>query len=455
MGTILLRNATILSMDSERRVFENGDVLVRDDRIAAVGAVDPAEADQADEVVDLTGRMVLPGLVNTHVHTSQQLERGLADDVDLLTWLHDRTWPFESALTEEDQYLSTLACGCELIRSGVTTFAEAGGQHMDATGRAVENLGLRARLCISSMDCGEGLPEGWVRPIQEVLAEQKGLYDRWHGKAGGRIGVWFGLRTIFNCSDELIVATKDMADTLQTGVHMHVAEIQEEVRFARQTRGASTVEHLGALGALGPNLLAVHHVWLTTKEVDLLALHDVKTSHNAAAAMRYLGFAPVPEMLRKGVAVSIGTDGAPSNNHMDMMSEMYLVSLIHKGRHLDPCAVTADKVLEMATVMGARCMLMDDSVGSLSEGMKADLMVVNPRDFGSLPVHDPVSALVGAMYSANVESSMCDGRWLMRDRKVLTVDMEGLLDEIQSRADAVRRRAGIELPPRFPVVRVR
>jgi 5-methylthioadenosine/S-adenosylhomocysteine deaminase len=189
--------------------------------------------------------------------------------------------------------------------------------------------------------------------------------------------------------------------------------------------------------------------------VDLLALHDVKTSHNAAAAMRYLGFAPVPEMLRKGVAVSIGTDGAPSNNHMDMMSEMYLVSLIHKGRHLDPCAVTADKVLEMATVMGARCMLMDDSVGSLSEGMKADLMVVNPRDFGSLPVHDPVSALVGAMYSANVESSMCDGRWLMRDRKVLTVDMEGLLDEIQSRADAVRRRAGIELPPRFPVVRVR
>ncbi|MFV0422443.1 amidohydrolase [Oleidesulfovibrio sp.] len=455
MGSTLLRNATVLSMDAERRIFENGDVLIKDDRIAAVGVVEPQDADAADEVLDMAGRIVLPGLVNTHVHTSQQLERGLADDVDLLTWLHDRTWPFESALSEEDQYLSTLACGCELIRSGVTTFGEAGGQHVDATGRAVEELGLRANLCLSSMDCGEGLPDGWVRPTQEVLAEQKGLYDRWHGKADGRINMWFGLRTIFNCSDELIVATKDMADTLNTGVHMHVAEILEEVRFAEQTRGATTVEHLASLGALGANLLAVHHVWLTPKEVDLLALHNVKTSHNAAAAMRYLGFAPVPEMLRKGISVSIGTDGAPSNNHMDMMSEMYLVSLIHKGRHLDPYAVTAERVLEMATVMGAQCMLMEESIGSLSAGMKADLIVVNPCDFGTLPVHDPVSAMVGAMYSANVESSMCDGRWLMRDRKVLTVDMESVLGEIQSRADTVRKRAGIQLPPRFPVTKVR
>ncbi len=452
MSTILLRNATVVSLDAERHVFENGDVLIHGDRIVAVGVVDLQRVGQVDEELDMTGRIVLPGLINTHVHTAQQLERGLADDVDLLTWLHDRTWPFESALDEEDQYLSALACGCELIRSGVTTFAEAGCRHVDATARAVEKLGLRARLCQSAMDCGQGLPKGWVRPTEQVLEEQKMLYQAWHGRADGRIGMWFGLRTIFNCSDELITGTKDLADSLNTGMHMHVAEIREEVEFAQQNRGATTVEHLHALGALGPNLLAVHHVWLTPHEVDLLARYDVKASHNPAAAMRYLGFAPVPEMLRKGIAVSLGTDGAPSNNRMDMFSEMYLASLIHKGRHLDPRAVTADRVLEMATVLGARCLLAEDTIGALAPGMKADIAVVNPRDFSSLPVHDPVSALVGAMHGSNVESSMCDGHWIMRDRKVLGVDMEALLDEVQARAKAVRKKAGIRTVPSFPTI---
>lgn len=455
MAQTLIRNGFVISMNADRQAFENGDVLVEDDRIKAVGIVPEDMIAPDADIVDATGSIVLPGLVNTHVHTSQQLERGLADDVDLLTWLHERTWPFESSLTDEDSYFSSLACGLELIRSGVTAFAEAGGQKVDSMGRAVTDLGLRAALCESIMDCGEGLPDGWVRSTDECIERQLAHYDNWHGKADGRIRTQFGLRTIFNCSDDLITRTKTLADEKGVAIHMHVAEVLEEVRFVQETRGATTVEHMHKLGALGPNLLAVHTVWMTPRELDMFRLHDVKVSHNPAAAMKVLGFAFIPEMLERGIAVSIGTDGAPCNNRMDMIDEMWLTTLLHKGRTLNPKTVPAESIIEMATLNGARCMLWEDEIGSLEPGKKADLVVVHPRSAGTLPVHDPVSALVYAMHSSDVESTMCNGQWLMRDGKVLTVDEEAVLEEAKSRAAFLRKKAGIELPDRFPTVRVR
>ncbi|UIJ39349.1 amidohydrolase [Desulfobaculum bizertense] len=455
MAQKLLKNGFIISMNAERQAFENGDVLVEDDRIKAVGVV-PEEMIAPDaEVMDVTGCIVTPGFVNTHVHTSQQLERGLADDVDLLTWLHERTWPFESSLTEEDSYLSSLACGLEMIRTGVTTFAEAGGQKVNGMGRAVTELGLRAALCQSTMDCGEGLPDGWVRSTDECIETQLAHYEKWQGAADGRLRVWFGLRTIFNCSDDLILRTKALADEKGVGIHMHCAEVLEEVRYVEETRGATTVEHLNKIGALGPNLLAVHTVWLTPREIDLFRLHNVKVSHDPAAAMNVLGFAFVPEMLDRGIAVSIGTDGAPCNNRMDMIDEMWLTTLIHKGRTLKPTAVPAETVLEMATLNGAKCMLWEDEIGSLEPGKKADLVVVHPSSPGTLPVHDPVSAMVYAMHSSDIEATMCDGNWLMKDKKVLVVDEEAVLEEAKSRATFLRKKAGIVLPDRFPTVKVR
>lgn len=456
MQSLLLTNATIVSMNKERTVFLHGDILVEDDRLVAVGTV-PADrkahllAHAPEQVVDCTDKIVMPGLVNTHVHTSQQLERGLADDVDLITWLHERTWPFESNLSAEDAYYSSLLCGCELIRSGVTTFAEAGGQHVDSMGRAVTELGLRAALCQSALDCGEGLPEGWVKPTAEMLDLQVAQHKTWQGAASGRIRHFFGLRTVFNNSDELITKTKRLADQYGTMIHMHVAEILDEVRFCQATRGHTTVEHLAHLGALGPNLLAVHTVWLTQREIDLFALHNVKVSHNPAAAMRVLGFALVPEMLEKGVCVSIGTDGAPSNNRMDMMDEIYLTSLIHKGRRLNSCIMPAETVLEMATIRGAEALLWDTETGSLEPGKKADLIVINPRHPGSLPMHNVTSQLVYAMHSHNVESSMADGQWLMRDHKLMTVNEDHIIDQSIARAQAIRERAGIPLSCRFPL----
>jgi len=443
----LLRGATLLTQDPACSPVLHADLLVEGDRIVAIGVVGssipPGRLQPGCEIVEAAGKLVLPGLVNTHVHTSQQLGRGLADDVDLLTWLRERTWPFESALTLEDSHFSTLACGIELIRSGVTTFAEAGGWHVDGMGAAIDRLGLRAVLCQSVMDLAEGLPEGWSNAPQALIDLQRRQHERWHGAADGRVRHWFGLRTVFNCSDELMHRTKAEADRQGVGIHMHVAEIPGEIAYMRARSGAGTVEHLHRLGLLDRNLLAVHAVWLTARELDLFALHDVKVSHCPAAAMRVLGFAFVPEMLDRGITVGLGTDGAPSNNRMDLIDEMHLTALIHKGRRLDPAVMPAQAVLRMATLGGARALLMDDEIGSLSVGKKADLIVVDPRDAATLPVHDPTSAMVYSMHSSNVEASMCNGRWLMRDRKVLTVDEDEIVGAIQQRAEAIKARAGI------------
>jgi 5-methylthioadenosine/S-adenosylhomocysteine deaminase len=451
MNQTLLKNAYIVTMDEHEQVYAKGSVLIQDDRIAAVGDVDPQSVRADAQTFDCTGKIILPGLINTHVHTSQQLGRGLGDDVNLLTWLHERTFPYESSLTPEDSYVSTLLTCIEQIRAGVTSFAEPGGQFVKSMARAVSQAGLRAKLAKSSMDSGEGLPKIWQRTTDEELDQQVQDLEALHNSADGRVQVWFGLRTIFNNSDNLIVRTKELADHYDVGVHMHVAEVKEEVEYCKSLHGVGTVRHLEDLGVLDSNFLAVHTVWLDDEEVALFAKRNVKVSHNPAAAMRVLGFAKVPKMLDAGICVTIGTDGAPSNNRMDLIDEMWLTSLIHKGWRLDPTVMKAQDILRMVTTNGARALLDEENIGSLAVGKKADLIVINPASAGMFPLHDPIANLVTSMHSSNVESTMCDGKWLMKDRTILTIDEAAILREAQQRADAIRKRAGIQLRDRFPV----
>lgn len=453
MAKTLLLNAQIVTLDAEQRQWNDGALLIDGDRIVSIGHSRDLLAQAAPDVqrIDLRGRIVLPGLINTHVHTSQQLGRGLADDVDLLVWLRERVWPYENNLTEDDSYVSSLLCGLELIRSGVTCFGEAGGQFVGGMARAITELGLRANLSRSSMDTGIGLPERWQETTDQALAAQVELYERWHGAANDRIRIWFNLRTIFNNSDAQIVRTKALADQYHTGIQMHVAEIREEVEFARETRGATTVTHLNRLGVLGPNLLAVHTVWLTDEEIRMFADHDVPVSHNPAAAMRVLGFAKVPEMLDAGICVTIGTDGAPCNNRMTLIDDMWLTALIHKGRLLSPTTMPAQTILKMVTNHAARAMLWDDQIGALEPGKKADLVVIDPNSANMLPLHDTVANLVSAMQAHNVASVMVDGQWLLRDGVILTVDEAEVFAEAKRRAAAIAARAGIVLPQRFNV----
>ena len=427
-----LKNGYIVSMDQQDTVFDGGGVLVEDDRITAVGKVDPRLVKPDAEVIDLQGRYVLPGFVNTHVHTSQQISRGVGDDVDFICWLHDRMWPFESNMTEEDSYVSTLMTSLELIRSGVTSFAEPGGQFVSGMARGTAESGLRGKLAKSVMDCGEGLPEIWQRTMEQELEQQVADLEKFHNTADGRVQVWFGLRTIFNNTDELCVRTKELADKYGVGIHMHVAEAKEEKEYTYARWGEGTVKHLERLGVLDKNLLAVHTVWLTDEELELFKKREVKISHNPASAMRVLGFARIPKMLAMGLRPSIGTDGASSSNHMDMVDEMWLTSLIHKGWRLDPTVVPSQDILRMATKWGARALLDEDLYGSLECGKKADLIVIDPHGPSMMPVNDKIAALVTAMHSANIQSTMCDGKWLMRDRKILTLDEEAILKEAEA-----------------------
>ncbi|WP_042275093.1 amidohydrolase [[Clostridium] dakarense] len=454
MTQLLIKNAYLITMNDERDVYENGNILIEDNIIKAVGKFDNSIVDKNAEIYDANGKILMPGLINTHVHLSQQLGRGIADDVDLLTWLRDRVWPYESSFDYNDSLISSTACCIELIRSGVTTFLESGGQYVDAMVEAVDKTGIRACLAKSVMDQGEGLPEAWQKTCEEELKTQIDLFEKYNNTSNERVKIWFALRTIFNNSDELIVKTKELADKYNTGIHMHIAEIADEVDFAKTRNGLPTVEHLNSLGALGPNLLAVHTVWLTNREIDLFRLNNVKVSHNPAAAMKVvLGFASIPEMLDKGIPVSIGTDGAPSNNRMDMMRDMYLTSLIHKGRTLNPTVVNAEKILEMATINGAKCALLNKEIGSLEVGKKADMIILNPNTIHSLPMHNPIGNIVYAMSSENIESTICDGKWLMKEKKILVLDESKLLEKIKEQAKKIREKSNIKLNSNFNIIK--
>lgn len=397
----------------------------------------------ATETYDASGRMVIPAFVNTHCHTSQQLGRGLADDVGLLTWLHERIWPYETALDEADSEISALACAIEQIRNGCTLIADPGGRHVDGMARGIATSGIRALLGRSTMDDGEGRPPVDQETTAQALDRQDELAARWHGGAGGRLSFSYTLRTLFNCSDDLITATVERARALGTVAQMHVAEIPEENAYARATRGTSTVRHLDRLGALGPGLLAVHATWVDDEEIELLAARRCPVSHNAASNLKILGTPRIADMVDAGVVVGLGTDGAPSNNRMSVIDEMWLASIVQKGLRRDPTALPAEQVLRMATIDGARALGMDSVVGSIELGKRADLVVIDPRTPNFATAADPVSALVTALKSENVESVLCDGEWLLRDRRLTRVDELAVLAEATARAAAVRERAGL------------
>ncbi|KAI3467761.1 hypothetical protein Pfo_024424 [Paulownia fortunei] len=361
-------------------------------------------------------------------------------------------------MTEEDSYISTLLCGIELIHSGVTCFAEAGGQHVSGMARAVELMGIRACLTQSVMDAGEGLPASWAkRTAEECIKSQKDLHKKHHNTADGCIRIWFGLRQIMNSTDRLLTETRDAAKELNTGIHMHVAEIPYENQLVVERQGVDhgTVTYLEKIKLLQHNLLAAHTVWVNEDEVGLLSKSGVKVSHCPAAAMHMLGFAPVREMIDAGVCVSLGTDGAPSNNRMSIVDEMYLASLINKGREVfakgttDPTVLPAETILEMATTNGAKSVLWDKEIGSLEVGKKADMIVVNPSTWSMMPIHDCISSLVYCMRTENITSVMCNGRWIMVDKKVVTLNEEEVIVMAKKASRDLLKRAGIQIPSRM------
>lgn len=420
MSTILVKNGTIITMNPEREVLE-GNLLIAGRRIVEIGGPERP----ADKVIDASGRLVIPGFVQTHIHLCQTLFRGQADDLELLDWLKLRIWPLEAAHDEESLYISALLGIGELFKGGTTTIVDMETvHHTEYAFRAIQETGIRALAGKVMMDYGEGVPGGLREKTADSIAESVALLEKWHGQDEGRIRYAFAPRFAVSCSEELLLEVRDLAHKYGVMVHTHASENRDEIELVMQDRGYRNVVYFDHLGLTGENLILAHCIWLDEEEMSILQRTGTRVAHCPSSNLKLAsGIARVPEMLDRGISVSLAADGAPCNNNLDMFVEMRHAALIHKvGR--GPTVMPARQVFEMATIGGARAIGLDEEIGSLEVGKRADLAIVDFGDFHVWPAEevDLISHLVYAARSSDVRTVIVDGRIVMEERKLQTID---------------------------------
>ena len=436
--SLLLRNATIVTVNAACDVVA-GDVLVEDGRIAAVGEVGDV---RATRVVNCGGNYVLPGFVQTHVHLCQTLFRGYADDLALLDWLKRRIWPMEAAHTPASLAASARLAAAELLLGGTTTVLTMETVHdTDAVFEALEPIGLRAVVGKCMMDADTAVPARLLEQTTASVDESLALHARWHGRANGRLRAAFAPRFAVSCSPALLESVAALSRERGLLVHTHASENRDEITLVRERTGMANVAYLTHLGLASPRLCLAHCVWVDEAEQQLLAHHDVKVLHCPGSNLKLAsGIAPVADMRARGIAVSLGADGAACNNHLDMFSEMRLAAglqAITRG----PGALPARDVLTMATREGARALDLQDDVGSIEIGKRADLIVID-RDRPHLATApDPTSAIVYAARPSDVRMTIVDGAILVDDFRLTTADHAAIEADAAGQAKALAGRA--------------
>ena len=436
--SLLLRNATIVTVNAAGDVV-SGDVLVEDGRIAAVGEVGDV---RATRVVNCGGNYVLPGFVQTHVHLCQTLFRGYADDLALLDWLKRRIWPMEAAHTPASLAASARLAAAELLLGGTTTVLTMETVHdTDAVFEALEPIGLRAVVGKCMMDADTAVPSRLLEQTTASIDESLALHARWHGRANGRLRAAFAPRFAVSCSPALLESVAALSRERGVLVHTHASENRDEIALVRERTGMANVAYLTHLGLASPRLCLAHCVWVDEAEQQLLAHHDVKVLHCPGSNLKLAsGIAPVADMRARGIAVSLGADGAACNNHLDMFSEMRLAAglqAITRG----PGALPARDVLAMATREGARALDLQDEVGSIEVGKRADLIVID-RDRPHLATApDPISAIVYAARPSDVRMTIVDGAILVDDFRLTTADHAAIEADAAGQAKALAGRA--------------
>ncbi len=425
---MLYTNAILITMDQEKNIFSDGAMLVKNGKIADLGgAADMKEMYPDESCQDMCGDIIMPGMINTHTHAPMVLFRGLADDLPLKAWLEKYIWPMEKKMVNADfvKWGVRLAM-MEMIASGTTCFSDM-YFFEDAAAEAVNGAGMRALL-------GEGVidfPTPDAATPEEEMRRLSDLAAKWKGNDNVRISVC--AHSPYTCSPDLLLKTKKLADKLKTVHHIHVAETKgERDSIAASLSGESPVKFLQRLDILDASTLAAHCVWTDAEDINILAECGVNVAHNPSSNLKLAsGTAPVADMLKNGVNVSLGTDGAASNNNLDMFREMRMAALIHKGASLDPEACGAYDVLEMATINGARALSMDDITGSLEIGKYADFIVVDTTSPNMTPMYDPVSHLVYSANGADVRKVYVSGRLVYRNGEYLTMDAGEVYENIR------------------------
>lgn len=463
MVNIALTHATVVTMNPRREIIRDGAVAIDENKIVDVGKTSEIKSRHSIDIeLDCNRKMVLPGLIDCHDHLAQALIRGCADDMALIPWLTSRVWPLQGAYTKEDGELSAQLCCLEMIKSGTTTFVEC---HLhtrygfDGIAKTVESIGIRGVLSKSVMDVPgyadrpNALPKSMIETGEASMREALTMIKKWHGKANDRIHVWFGPRTPGACTVDFYREIAEQARKHDTGITIHLAEVKEDVEYMRKEFGMTPIQFMDHCGLVGKHVIYAHGVWLPKE--DFAKLHETggTVCHCPSSNLKLAsGIAPIPSMLKAGVNVTLGCDGGPSNNSYDLIREMKLAAVIHKGYLHDPEVLPAETALEMATSNGARAMLWGENIGSLEPGKLADITVINQRKPHLVPVRNPISNLVYAACGSDVDTVIIDGKIIMQGREVKTIDERDVIERAQEIGLEVDKRLGLNIGPKWPVV---
>jgi 5-methylthioadenosine/S-adenosylhomocysteine deaminase len=437
--SLIVTGGDVVTMDGSRRVVSPGAVAVDGRDIVAVGAPGAiARQFVATETIDAAGSVVLPGLVNTHTHAPMVMYRGLADDLALMDWLQKYIFPAEAkTVSPEMVRVGTRLAALEMIQSGTTTFADM-YYFEEEIARATKATGLRAVLGQTII----GFPVADARTPADSLKRAEAFIEAFAGD--DLITAAPAPHSPYTVDEATLRAVRELADRHNTPILIHVAETADEVEVVREKHGLTPVAWLEAIGFLGPNVVAAHGVWLDEADIATLKRTGTSVSHNPESNMKLAsGTAPIPKCLAAGVTVGLGTDGAASNNDLDMFEAMRQAAFLHKLVSNDPQVVPASAALEMATIGGARALGLEKTIGSLEAGKRADLIVVAMDGARQTPMYNPVSHLVYVARGSDVRATVVNGRILMRDRRVRTLDERVVLADARAMAGKVLAAVGV------------
>lgn len=425
MSKLLLKEAVIL--DEEGR-SKTADIAIENDCIYKIGEIE--ESWKADRVIDAGNHLAIPGFVNTHTHASMTLLRSYADDMALMDWLQNKIWPIEAKMKKEDIYWGAMLAIVEMIKSGTTTFADMYGD-MEMVAKAVGETGIRAVLSRGMIGVA---PNG-----MQALAENEALYKEFHQRSDGRITVMFGPHAPYTCPPDFLKKVVSKASALNAEIHMHLAETKGEVEDCVKQYGKSPIALMDEIGILECGALAAHCVYVSKEDIAIMKKRKVRVAHNPCSNMKLAsGAAPVTEMLEAGIVVGLGTDGVSSNNNLDMLEEVKLAALLHKVHGLDPLAVPAFTAVQMGTGRGAAALGLGEVTGKLAAGYKADITLFSMDSSRWYPRHDIASLLVYSANSSSVDTVIVNGRVLLDQGTLTTIDEERVLYETNRRAMALK-----------------
>src|SRR5215813_13187689 len=434
-GRVLIRDATIITLDGANRIIE-GSVAIEQGRIMAVEPSGAASFNIIfDDVIDGRGRALLPGFVQTHIHLCQTLFRGAADDLELIDWLKQRVWPMEAAHTTESLYASARLGIAELIKGGTTcALTMETVNHTESVFRAVEESGFRATVGKCMMDQGNGVPAALNEETEGSISESLELLERWNGRADGRIRYCFAPRFAVSCTRELLERVAKLSREHGVMVHTHASENRDEIAMVELATGKRNIEYLRDVGLTAPHVVLAHCVHLDDAELEILRSTGAHVAHCPSSNLKLAsGVARVAEMLDRGVSVSLGADGAPCNNRLDMFTEMRTAALLQKVLR-GSRALPAETALRLATINGARALGLADQIGSVEVGKRADLQLINLNRLHTTPQPDPISTIVYAAEASDVEAVIIDGRMVMQEKRLLTFKEEEVITQAREQA---------------------